>query len=98
MFPPNRPDGDYFKNSGYCTGAEECFFYDFAVLGYDLRFKYAGKWYYFMTDTDCVWRSDDSFSAKLERYENGNAVLQYFCIEGVPLCLLVNSLEEFEPM
>lgn len=39
------------------------FFYDFAVQGYDLKIKYKGQSYYFMVDIDCVWLSDESFTA-----------------------------------
>lgn len=38
-------------------------FYDFAVQGYDLKIKYKGQSYYFMVDIDCVWLSDESFTA-----------------------------------
>jgi hypothetical protein len=94
-FPPYDSDGLYH---GYKTPAQECLFYDFAVQGYDLKIKYKGQSYYFMVDTECVWLSDENFTAKVQKFANGNDVLEHFCIEGTPLCKLVDCLDEYEPM
>lgn len=83
---------------GYATPAQECLFYDFAVLGYDLKIAYHGVYYYFMVDKHCVWLSDENFSAMRKRYENGNDVLLNFCIDDKPLYKLVDELDYFEPM
>ncbi len=82
---------------GYKSPAEECVFYDFAVMGYDLMIKYHGVYYYFMVDTDCVWLSDKNFTAQIKRFSNANEVIEKFEIEHVPLINLINELEEFEP-
>ena len=97
-FPPqeNAHNGGIYH--GYKTPAQECLFYDFAVLGYDLMLKYKGKSYYFMVDEDCVWLSDCAFTAMLKRFDNGNDVLTHFLIDGQPLYQLVDKLEEYEPM
>lgn len=94
-FPPNSNDSLYH---GYKTPAQECLFYDFAVQGYDLMIKYKGQSYFFMVDTDCVWLSDETFSATVQKFANGNDALEHFCIEGTPLCKLVDNLDEYEPM
>lgn len=94
-FPPNSNERLYH---GYKTPAQECLFYDFAVQGYDLMIKYKGLPYYFMVDTDCVWLSDEHFSATVRKFANGNDVLEHFCIEGTPLCKLVDNLDEYESM
>lgn len=97
-FPPAENTADGRKYHGYKTPAQECLFYDFAVLGYDLKFMFQGKWYYFMVDDDCVWLSDESFTAMTKKFDSGNDVLLHFRIGGKPLCKLVDELEEYEPM
>ena len=94
-FPPYEANSLYH---GYKTPAEECLFYDFAVQGYDLMFKYKGQPYYFMVDTDCVWLSNKNFTAMIKKFANGNDALEHFCIDGTPLYKLVNELDEYEPM
>ena len=83
---------------GYDTPAQECLFYDFAVLGYDLMVKYHGKSYYFMVDDNCVWLSDSNFCEMKQKFKNGNDVLEHFMIEGKPLISIVDDLEDYEPM
>ncbi len=100
-FPHNEvflPDSNDSLHNGYKTPAQECLFFDFAVQGYDLMIKYKGQSYYFMVDTDCVWLSDENFTATIQKFANGNDVLEHFCIEGTPLCKLVDKLDEYEPM
>lgn len=96
-FPPMCKVKDNMYH-GYDTPAQECLFYDFAVLGYDLKIKYKGLSYFFMVDTDCVWLSDESFTAMIQRFSNGNDVLEHFYIEDTPLYKLVDKLDDFEPM
>ena len=94
-FPPNESKGLY---NGYKTPAEECLFYDFAVLGYDLMIRYKEQPYYFMVDIDCVWLSDEGFTAMIKKFDNGNDVLENFYIEDTPLYKLVDKLDAYEPM
>ena len=96
-FPPDSNDKRNLYH-GYKTPARECLFYDFAVQGYDLRIKYRGKSYYFMVDTDCVWLSDKDFTAMVQKFANGNDVLEHFKLDGQPLYKVVEELEDFEPM
>lgn len=51
-----------------------------------------------MVDTDGVWLSDEKFTATIQKFASGNDVLEHFCIDGVPLCELVDNLDEYEPM
>lgn len=92
-YPPNCPGSQY---NGYKTPAEECLFYDFAVLGYDLMIKYQGLSYYFMVDEDCVWLSDEKFTAKKQKFSNANEALETFMIGNQPIVLLIEQLDEFE--
>lgn len=96
-FPPMSKSTNSLYH-GYSSPAEECLFYDFAVLDYDLKFKYNGIYYYFMVDRDCVWLSDETFSAMIRKFDNGNDVLINLAIENKPLYRLVNELEDCEPM
>ena len=52
-YPPNK---ERFGESygGYKNNAEEVLFYDFAVQFYDVSFKYKGKSYYLLTESDHV--------------------------------------------
>lgn len=95
-FPPNDSQNNMYH--GYRTPAQECLFYDFAVLGYDLKIRYHDKAYYFMVDDDCVWLSDEKFTAMIRRFSNGNDVLENFKIDGKPLWQLADELDEYEPM
>lgn len=97
-YPPKGTPKNGNLYHGYETPAQECLFYDFAVLGYDLMVKYHGKSYYFMVDDDCVWLSDSNFCAMSQKFKNGNDVLEHFMIEGKPLISIVDDLEEYEPM
>lgn len=92
-YPP-RGNSNYH---GYDTPKQECLFYDFAVLGYDLMITYRGVSYYFMVDNDGVWLSDEQFSAKNKRFENGNDVLESFSIEGRKLIDIIDELDYAEP-
>ncbi len=97
-YPPkgNAKNGNMYH--GYDTPAQECLFYDFAVLGYDLMIKYLGHSYYFMVDEDCVWLSDSNFCAMTQKFKNGNDVLEHFTIDGKPLASIVDDLDAYEAM
>lgn len=95
-YPPDfKNNGD--KYDGYKTGNEEVLFYDFAVLGYDLAFSYRGERYYFMSDSEYVALTDENFTKEYQRFDNGNAALEQFLIDGTPIVKLVDQLEDVEP-
>lgn len=91
---------DYSHNGGlyhgYKNSIEETLFYDFAVQGYDLAFSYKGKRYFFMSDPEYVALSDDHFTQEFERFDNGNAALEQFKIDGKSIIELIDSLEDVE--
>ncbi len=95
-YPPkgNVKNGNMYH--GYDTPVQECLFYDFAVLGYDLKIKYHNLYYYFMVDDDCVWLSDSSFCAMRQKFKNGNDVLKHFLIDGKALVNIIDKLDEYE--
>lgn len=97
-YPPkgNAKNGNLYH--GYDTPAQECLFYDFAVLGYDLMVRYHGKSYYFMVDDGCVWLSDKTFCEMRRKFRDCNDVLEKFNIEGKPLKDIVDELDDYEPM
>lgn len=96
-YPPKCKNDKEQLYHGYEKPVQECLFYDFAVLGYDLKIVYRGQDYYFMVDEDCIWLSDSKFCAQFQRFEHGNDVLENFKIDGVPLIELMEQLDEFEP-
>jgi hypothetical protein len=81
---------------GYSSDKEETLYYDFAVLGYDMAFTYGGKRYYFMSDPEYVALSDEHFTQEHQRFENGNAALEKFKIDGKSIIELIDSLEDVE--
>lgn len=91
------PRGNKSQYHGYDNANQECVFYDFAVMGYDLKITYQGKSYYFMVDEDCVWLSDEIFSAQLQRFANGNDVIENFLIGDQKLLDIIDSLDYSEP-
>ena len=96
-YPPN-----YEKNGGlyhgYRNSSEETFFYDFAVLRYDLRFTYKGKSYYFLSCEDYVAQCDETFCKETQRFKDGNDALENFMIDGVRLIDLISLIVDCEPM
>lgn len=96
-YPPNYEiNGTMYH--GYKDAVEETFFYDFAVQGYDLRFLYQDKWYFFMSDDEYVALTDDNFTYEYQRFEDGNAVLEQFCINGIRLLDILHDIDYCEPV
>ena len=95
QYPPN-----YDKNGGlyhgYHNNTEETFFYDFAVQRYDLRFHLNGKEYYFLSAQEHTALCDSKFTTELQVFEDGNAVLEQFEIEGKKLIDLIPFIEDCE--
>lgn len=95
-YPP-----DYKRNGGkyhgYRNSVEETLLYDFAVLGYDLKFSLGGKEYYFLSEPDYVAQCDENFEHEVKRFSDGNAVLEQFQIDGKPLISQIAKIEYAEP-
>ena len=95
QYPP-----DYDKNGGlyhgYRNNTEETFFYDFAVQRYDLRFSLNGKEYYFLCSQDHAALCDSKFTTEYQVFDDGNAVLEQFEIDGKKLSELIPLIEDCE--
>ena len=96
-YPP-CPEKYGNRYHGYATDARETLFYNFAVQGYDLRFRYHGKWYYFMSEADHVARCDEAFWNEYERFPSANAMIEQFEIDGKKLLDIIDELEDVEAM
>lgn len=94
-YPPNYETNGYTYH-GYRTNAEETLFYDFAVLGYDLRIEYKGNTYYFLSEEDYVAQCDENFTEEFMKFEDGVAAIEQFEIEGRKLIDLIPELDYCE--
>jgi len=94
-YPPNRElyGGLYH---GYRNNTEETFFYDFAVQKYNLRFRYKGIDYYFLSEPDYAAQCDSTFCREIRCFKDGNAVLEEFEINGIKLIDLIPLIEDCE--
>ncbi len=95
-YPPNKKL--YGENyDGYETKAEGVLLYDFAVMGYDVRFSYHGKEYFLLDDGEGAL-SDSSFSKKLETFDNPMSLVENLKIEGKPLLSIMKDIDDIEPV
>lgn len=84
------------KFDGYRSYNEWVLFYYFAVQGYDLRFDYKGKTYYFLSEQDYVALTDSSFSEDIRKWDSANEMFETFEIDGKKLIDIVNKLKNVE--
>lgn len=96
-YPPNK-ENKAFPYNGYATPNREIFFYSFAVQGYDVEYTYNGKKYYVMFEPDAVYESDNHFTAKLKKFQDGNDYIENYLIDGIRLIDIIDELEDVEPM
>lgn len=96
-YPPNKEKYGT-TNNGYSTDSRETLFHDFAVFGYDLQYKYKGKYYYCLTEPDYVAACDSRFTDEYQKFEDGNQYIEQFEIDGHKLIDIIDELEEVEPM
>ena len=99
MFPPEgapNPECWLKEFSGYKNAAEEVFFYDYAVQGYNIDFNYNGKHYALMGWMDRVpialLDADDN---ELQRFEDPMDAVLNCTLEGHKL---LDIMEEFTDM
>ena len=95
-YPPNiKKYGAHY--SGYRTFQQECFFYDYIVLNYDVRFKYNGVNYYIVNwgEDDCA-RMDETLKIQYEVFHNPIDLIENLQIEGHKLIDIMNDIEEVE--
>ena len=61
-----------------------------------MRFVYEGNEYYFLSTDNYVAQCDEKFTNELQRYVDGNDVLERFTIKGVRLLDLIPFLTDVE--
>ena len=81
---------------GYGSWNKWILFYDFAVQGYDLRFVYHGKWFYFLSEPDHVALCDDHYTEEYQLFPDANTMIEQFEIDGKKLIDIIEELEDVE--
>lgn len=71
--------------------------YDFAVMGYDVKFSYRGHEYYLLNTGKGII-SDSRFSEHKEVFANPMALVENFKIEGRTLLELAPEIDDIEPV
>lgn len=100
-YPYNRkypPDIKKYGSqySGYRTFQQETFFYDYAILCYDVRFTYKGTDYFIIIRKGYCARTDSTLRIEYEKFPNANALIEQLTIDGVKLIDFMNQIEEVE--
>ena len=62
----------------------------------DLAFSYRGIRYFSMSDPEYVALSDEHFTQEFKRFDNGNAALEQYKIEGQSIIELIDRPEDVE--
>lgn len=95
-YPPNK---NHFgeEYDGYATIGEGVLLYDFAVMGYDVKFTFNGKSYYLLNTGKGII-SDSHFSERKEEFDNPMALVENFKIDGKTLLELAPKIEDIEPV
>ena len=86
---------------GYPNWNQEVFYFEFAVQGYDVEFKYNGKTYYLMADSEYYCTCPDNRFTPDESsiyFKNGNELIEQLEIEGHKLIDIIDDLEDVEMM
>lgn len=94
-YPPNR---ELYGNTyyGYKNVNQEALFYDFAVMSYDVSFKYKDKDYYLLTTEDHAALCDEHFNEEYEAFPSENNLIENLIIDGKPLIQIIDDLIEVE--
>ncbi len=82
--------------SGYRTPQQETFFYDFAILCYDVRFKYRGTDYYVIIRPKYCARTDETLRVEYEKFKNANDLIEHLTVDGIKLIDFMDQIEEVE--
>ena len=92
------PMFDIYKHDfhGYATDSQETFFYNFAVQGYDVSFRYKGQMHYLMYDKGKAAVCDEHFTKQYIVYPDPNALIEQYEIDGHKLMEIIDELEEVE--
>lgn len=95
-YPPNKTLFPVY--GGYETPKAEAFFYDFAVQGYDIKFRYHGIQYHCLYEPDHVALCDAHYSEEYQVFANGNELIEQLIIDGNTLISIIHELEDVEPV
>ena len=96
-YPPNVIlYGDTY--CGYKNWNREVFFYEFAIRGYDVSFKYKSKSYYLLYEPDHVALCDENFTDEFSSYSNAVELIENLIIEENKLIDIIDILEDVEIM
>ena len=89
---------DIYKHDfhGYASDSQETFFYNFAVQGYDVSFRYNGQMHYLMYDKGKAAVCDDHFTKQYKVYPDPNTLIEQYEIDGRKLIDIIDELEEVE--
>lgn len=92
-YPPDREKyGDEF--GGYPDLARKVLFQDFAVDGFDARFKLKGQRYQILSEPDHAARCDLRFLTEYEVFASPNRLIENMDIEGRRLMDIIDELED----
>lgn len=94
-YPPNKEMfGDLYY--AYKNVNREALFYDFAVMSYDVSFKYKGKQYYLVTCGDHAALCDEHFTEEYQTFPDEISLIENLLIDGVPLIDIIDDLEDMD--
>jgi hypothetical protein len=94
-YPPDTSRyGDTY--CGYSNWNREVLFYEFAVQGYDVSFKYHDVTYYLIASPEACGRCRVPFDDIIERFDSANDLIENLLIDGKRLIQIVDELEEVE--
>ena len=95
-YPPNEQRyGTTY--GGYPNNARQVLFYDFAVQGYDVEFKYEGDVYHLLYEPDHAALCDNLYSNEIETFSNPMELIYNLHIKGHRLIDIIDDLEAVEP-
>ena len=80
------------------TPYQEAFFYDYAVLCYDLRFTYKGKDYYIVNWNDCYALTDETREIMHQTFPDAIELLEQLEIDGIKLLQFMEEIEDVEAL
>lgn len=94
-YPPNKEKYG-IMHDGYKNMNREALFYDFAVMCYDVSFRYKGKNYYLLTEKDHAAVCDEKFNKEYETFPDENTLIEQFKIDGKALIDIIDELEDVD--
>lgn len=84
------------RYDGYPSDAACILFYNFAIQGYDVSFRYKGQMHYLMYDKGHASVCDDHFTKEYITFPDPNTLIEQYEIDGTKLIDIIDELEEVE--